>query len=371
VIQEPSQPTPTPNPPPRPRRTAGIRIGLSIAACLALAIPVASTLAASPSPSGPPSSAGTGASAAPGAANKPVAPGPGNVPAGPTGERGPKGPAKEGPGKSPITIRAINASQLSLATEDGWTRTVTATGATVITRAARRSPSRTSRSVTRSTSHKPATPMAPTRSPRSTSRPPRSGRGHGTRCEHHHDQDEGRHDAGDHGHQLDRLRRRPNTGSKSDVAVGSDIDAQGSKSGDTFTATTVKVKLPHIGGGVIAKTSDSITVKDPDGTTRTIHVTGSTTYQVKGQATGSLSDIAVGDQINAEGTLRADGSLDAVAIHSGPPKGERPPDAPAAPNARHPAPPPAEPRGGTPQRSTRTATPPVSPAGSLFARRRV
>ena len=46
---------------------------------------------------------------------------------------GPGGPGDGGPGRGrgPISITAINGSQLSLKTDDGWTRTIDASGATI------------------------------------------------------------------------------------------------------------------------------------------------------------------------------------------------------------------------------------------------
>ena len=83
----------------------------------------------------------------------------------------------------------------------------------------------------------------------------------------------------------------PVAGSKSDVKVGGDIDAEGTIAGTTFTATAVHIKLPHAGGIVKTKTSDAITVTHPDGTTAVIHVTGSTKY-VKGKDASTLAAIA-------------------------------------------------------------------------------
>ena len=110
----------------------------------------------------------------------------------------------------------------------------------------------------------------------------------------------------------------PADATKADVKVGSDIDAQGTTSGDTFTAIAVNVRPAHVDGEVTAKTSTTITVKGRDGTSKTIHVDSKTTYNVKGNKTATLSDIAVGDHVGAEGTVRSDGSLDAVAVHGGP-----------------------------------------------------
>ncbi len=60
---------------------------------------------------------------------------------------------------------------------------------------------------------------------------------------------------------------------KADVKVGTDIDASGKTSGDTFTAVTVRIHPAVSGGEVTAKGSDSITVKGRDGKLTVIHVT--------------------------------------------------------------------------------------------------
>ncbi len=65
-----------------------------------------------------------------------------------------------------------------------------------------------------------------------------------------------------------------------------------------------------------AVNGDTITVTRPDETTGTIHVDGDTTYTT-GREAGELSDVTVGSFVVAEGTLRADGSLDADAVHTG------------------------------------------------------
>ena len=87
-------------------------------------------------------------------------------------------------------------------------------------------------------------------------------------------------------------------------------------SGDTFTAITVRISLPDVDGEVTAKTADSITIKHRDGTTTVIHVTATTTYEKKGKDAATLADVAVGDRVEAEGILRADGSIDAVEVEA-------------------------------------------------------
>ncbi len=103
-----------------------------------------------------------------------------------------------------------------------------------------------------------------------------------------------------------------------DLAVADQIRFTQEKASDgTYTITAIRVVLPTIAGEVTAVSGSTIAVTGKDGTTGTIHVDGDTTYEVNGTAGKALSDITVGAFIVAEGTLRADGSLDADAIHSG------------------------------------------------------
>ncbi|HEX5147970.1 MAG TPA: DUF5666 domain-containing protein [Candidatus Limnocylindrales bacterium] len=103
-----------------------------------------------------------------------------------------------------------------------------------------------------------------------------------------------------------------------DLAVGDQIRFTQEKATDgTYSITAIHVVLPTIGGEVSAISGNTITVTGRDGTTGTIHVDGDTTYEVNGTAGKALSDVTVGSFIVAEGTLRADGSLDADAVHSG------------------------------------------------------
>ena len=84
-------------------------------------------------------------------------------------------------------------------------------------------------------------------------------------------------------------------------------------------------------GEVSAKTADSITIKHRDGSTTVIHVTAKTTYEKKGKDPASLADIVVGDRVEAEGILRADGSMDAVEVEA---RAKRVPKAPKPKGAR-------------------------------------
>jgi hypothetical protein len=106
-----------------------------------------------------------------------------------------------------------------------------------------------------------------------------------------------------------------------DLKVGDEIGFRETKESDgSYTIDSVAVILPHAGGEVTAISGSTITVKDRDGASVTITVTGSTTYDVAG-ATAKLSDIKVGMFLNAEGTQNSDGSLTATTVRAGDQRG--------------------------------------------------
>ena len=74
--------------------------------------------------------------------------------------------------------------------------------------------------------------------------------------------------------------------------------------------------LPHAGGTVTGVSSTSITVTQRDGSTATIKVSSSTTYEVSGTAGKVLADVKVGMLVGAVGTLNTDGSLTATAVRA-------------------------------------------------------
>lgn len=107
--------------------------------------------------------------------------------------------------------------------------------------------------------------------------------------------------------------RAEKTISLSDIKAGDVIHAIGTRNSDgSITATRVEIELPHYDGQVKSVSGSTITIQDTDGT-HVIHTSGSTAVVKAGQ-TVSLSDIAVGSQIVAEGTKNSDGSLNAEAI---------------------------------------------------------
>ncbi len=67
-----------------------------------------------------------------------------------------------------------------------------------------------------------------------------------------------------------------------------------------------------ISGDVTAKDDTSVTVKSRDGSSRIILYSGTT--QIFKSTTGTISDVAVGEQISAQGTQNTDGSITAQSI---------------------------------------------------------
>lgn len=116
-------------------------------------------------------------------------------------------------------------------------------------------------------------------------------------------------------------------GSRSDVVVGSIVIIEGTESGTTFTATTVHVQPVKAGGTVTKVSGSTITVERRDGSSQVIHVDADTTYRVKGKDDAALSDIKVGDRVEARGTVRADGSIDADRVSGRTPKAKPKPTA--------------------------------------------
>ena len=334
MIQEPVQPTATQPPtPPRARRP---QVAIAIVLCLALALPIAVAIAARPSEpqavtAG--ASAGAGASAVPGASARSDK-AKGN---GPKQDKTLMGNgALKGDGakvKGPVTIRAVNGSNVTLATEDGWTRTIDITSATALTKGGKSIPAsdlhvgdavrfhqaRNADGTYAITAIEVLIPRANGEVTAVDANTITIKRGNSTRVLHVT------------GATTYTLGSAPAT--KTDVTIGSHIDAQGSLAGDTFTAAAVTIQLPEVGGNVVAKSGDSITIKRADNSTTVIHVTPATTYEVKGKDKAALGDISIGDRVSAEGKKRADGSLDAVSVEARAPKAPKPAKHPAASSA--------------------------------------
>ncbi len=144
-----------------------------------------------------------------------------------------------------ITITAINGSSVSLETVDGWSRTITVTDQTTIT--------------------KDGEAIALT-----------------------------------------------------DLQVGDKIRfRQTVDDAGNYTVTAIAVVLPSVLGQATAVDGDSITLSQPDGTSVTVHVNGSTTFTVGGETGKAVADVEVGMIVGASGEQNADGSLNASKVRAG------------------------------------------------------
>jgi hypothetical protein len=292
-----------------------IRIGLVVGAVLAIVVAGTVTLGASPSPSPAPGGNTPGKGRIERGGPFPFA----LRDRGLLGALGRRGDAR---GFGQITITAINGSNISLRTEDGWTRTISVTSSTTITRAGQKialgdlkvgdtirfGQTRNadgSFSITQIAVVLPrvaGTVTAVSASGFTVSK--RDGTSWTVTVSSSTTYSVG--------------RINPRSGSLADVKVGSEVVALGAQeSGNTLDAITVRVGLATVAGQVTAKTGNTITVRRLDGTSATIHVDSGTTYRVRGTANAGLANVTVGMGILAEGTQRADGSLDATSVAAG------------------------------------------------------
>jgi Domain of unknown function (DUF5666) len=108
------------------------------------------------------------------------------------------------------------------------------------------------------------------------------------------------------------------TGSLSDVKAGEPVRVAGTITADNqMTATNVRVAGDRAVGQVAAKTADTITIKKRDGSSVTIHVSADTTYRVAGVENADLGDVAVDMYVGVTGRARSDGSIDADVVAAG------------------------------------------------------
>ncbi|MFI5259370.1 MAG: DUF5666 domain-containing protein [Candidatus Limnocylindrales bacterium] len=103
------------------------------------------------------------------------------------------------------------------------------------------------------------------------------------------------------------------------LVVGVRISAQGTvDSAGNFTATAVTIAPSSLLGTVASKTATTIVLTTTGGKTVTVNVSSATKYSVRGVASPTLADVAVGDRIAASGMLNADGSLTATLVQAAP-----------------------------------------------------
>jgi hypothetical protein len=243
---------------------------------------------------------------------------PGMLGGGPSGGFGPGGGRMGGPGAfGSITITAINGTQLSLTTADGWTRTIDGAGATVKNdgQTVDLSTLKVGDSITFSQAHQTdgtykitsiqvvLPHVAGTVKSVSGSSVTLTERG-GT----------------DTVIQVNGSTTYKLAGVASSIAaltVGAQVDAQGTIVNGTFTATLVNIQPAMAGGTVTANDGSSkITVKTRTGSSLTIIVSAATKYQVAGKTNATLSDIAVGANVMAQGSSNPDGMFSATVIRA-------------------------------------------------------
>lgn len=311
--------------PPSRRKLDVLRIGVLVGACLALALSAVVVLAASPGPtSGQPA-------VTPKASGGPVhldGRSRFTLPRGFAGLRGLLGDSGTvdgiGGGRAAITITGINGSSIDLKTDDGWTRTVTVTADTKISKGGQsaaigdlkvgdrivlRQKRNDDGTYTIVAITVPVPIVAGTVTAVGADSLTVKTRGGTTRA------------ISLTGSTTFKLGRAD--GTKADVKVGSVVVAAGTEGpNDAFTATSIRieVRLSRVTGEVTAKTKDTITVKQRDGKSVTVRIAADTKFTLRGDSNPSLGDVAVGMNVSAVGTLNADGSLSASFVAAGKPK---------------------------------------------------
>ena len=221
-----------------------------------------------------------------------------------------------------ISITAIDGTKLSLSTADGWTRTVDATGAT-ITNAGQTvavstlkvgdsivfDQSRQSDGTFKITAIQVVLPHADgtVKSVNATS----------VTLTQRDGTDKVVTLTGSTTYQLFGLASKPVASTATALTVGAQVDAQGTTASDgSFTASLVTIRAAEAGGTVTAKSGTSITVTTRGGTPLTIEVDSSTTYLVAGTTAPTLSNIAVGSIVIAEGTRNTAGTFSATTVRA-------------------------------------------------------
>jgi hypothetical protein len=104
-------------------------------------------------------------------------------------------------------------------------------------------------------------------------------------------------------------------GSLADVTDGTTVIVLGTETGDNaLTALSVRVAADRAIGTVTSKTADTIVIERRDGTSQTVHVDADTTYRIAEAADADLGDVTVDMAIGVSGRERADGSIDADVV---------------------------------------------------------
>jgi hypothetical protein len=111
-----------------------------------------------------------------------------------------------------------------------------------------------------------------------------------------------------------KITKGGETAALGDLKVGDRIILRQKRNDDgTWTVTAIAVPTPIVAGTVTAVGADTLTLKLRDGSSRTIQLTGSTTFKL-GRADGKKSDVKVGSVVVAAGAEGPGSAFTATAI---------------------------------------------------------
>ncbi|MBA2720687.1 MAG: hypothetical protein H0U52_15820 [Chloroflexi bacterium] len=301
-----------------PRKSEALRAGVVVGTGLVVALGAAVAMGASPAPT---SQAGASAAPTASADDNRSASHKGDLgfgQGGPAGDFG-RGGAGKGAGFGKVSVSAISGSSLSLATDEGWTRTIATTSATTFTRGGEAATLadisvgdeirfRQTRNADGTFTITAINIVLPNAAgtvtavgsdtititlPDGTSKTIRTTA-------------------------ATTYRLGKADGTRAEVTVGATIAAIGEQAANgSLNAKTVAIRLPHVRGTVAATTADTITISRRDGTTVAVHVAAGTTIRVAGLGTATLADVKAGMLVAAAGTQQADGSIDATEVRAG------------------------------------------------------
>ena len=107
-------------------------------------------------------------------------------------------------------------------------------------------------------------------------------------------------------------------GTSAAVVDGARVRVEGESTGDNaLKALGIQVAVEHTLGTVTAKTASTITIATRDGTSVTVNVDSDTKYIVNGDEAKALADITVDMRVGVQGTTAGDGSIAADAVVAG------------------------------------------------------
>ena len=105
-----------------------------------------------------------------------------------------------------------------------------------------------------------------------------------------------------------RYQKAGQAATLADIATGTSIAAEGTRNADgSLAAVWVTIQVPITHGQVTAASGTQYTVSDRDRSTSTVVTTGSTTYSNADGTAATAAALKVGAEIDAEGSLSADG----------------------------------------------------------------